>query len=241
VKTLKIVGITVGAIVIVVVLVIGYLGFMPGVSNVFGSNQPKDLGVTYTAADYNSAHTKNGTTHSVLTVSTAPENSIKFFGSHPVNTTYSQAEFNAEINNRQWEYYPLKDCQLRINPDNTVEFSGIIKIDRIKGYMAALRVSEKNMSAITDYIKMVPTDPAVYAKGSLEIANGKIVTSQISEFKVGNLTLTQQIQEKMPDIVNAAYSQMNSYPGLTVKTLKFSNGKVQFEGTLPDSARTVSQ
>ena len=239
-KALKIAGITILAVVVVVVLVIGYFGFMPGVSNIFGSNQPRDLGVKYTAADYASAHAKNGTTHTVITSSTSPENSIKFSGSHPVNTVYTQAEFNAEINNRQWEYYPLEKCQLRINPDNTVEFTGIIKMDRVKGYMQALKVSDSNMRTVMEYLQKVPTDPAFYTKGTLEIANSKIVTSQISDFKVGNVSLTDQVRQETPNIVNAAYGQINAYPGFTVKTLKFSGGKVQFEGTLPDSARVIS-
>jgi hypothetical protein len=149
-KFLKWQGITIGVIVIVAVLVLGYLGFVPGVSYVFGSNKSKDLGVTYTAADYISAHARNGTTHTVLSAGTAPENSITFSGQHAVNTTSTQHEMNALINNRQWEYYPLKDCHLRINPDNTVEFSGIIITDRIKGYLEALKLGENNMKAVTD-------------------------------------------------------------------------------------------
>jgi len=45
----------------------------------------------------------------------------------------------------------------------------------------------------------------------------------------------------MTEIIDAAYSQINDYPGFSVQTLKFANGQVQFIGTLPDSARTVSQ
>jgi hypothetical protein len=238
-KFLKGLMITIGVIVIVVVLVLGYLGFVPGVSNVFGSNQPKNLGVTYTAADYTSAHTKDGTTHTVLPAGTPPENSIVFSGQHPVNTIYTQAEFNALINNRQWEYYPLKDCQVRINSDNTVEFTGIVITSRLDGYMKALKVSNNSMSSITDYLKYIPGNPAFYAKGTLEVINGQIVNTQITQFKVGNLSFTKQIQDKLPEIINAAYSQISKYPGFSIKTLKLSNGQVQFVGTLPDSARTI--
>jgi hypothetical protein len=239
-KFLKWLGITIGVIVIVVVLVLGYLGFVPGVSNVFGSNKPKNLGATYTAADYTSAHARNGTTHTILPAGTAPENSIKFSGQHPVNTTYTQAEMNALINSRRWEYYPLKDCQLRINPDNTVEFSGIVITNRIKGYLTALKLSENNMKSVTDYLKYIPGNPAFYVKGTLEVANGQIINTQVTQFKVGNLTFTKQIQDKLPEIINAAYSHIRSYPGFTIKTLKFINGQVQFIGTLPDSAVTIS-
>ena len=232
-------GLAIAVIVIAAVLVLGYLGFVPGVSNLFGSNKPKDLGVTYTQADYNSAHARNGTTHSILPAGTATENSIKFSGSHPVNTIYTQAEINAEINDRDWEYYPLKDCQLRINADNTVEFSGLVITSRLKNYAAGLKESDDTMNSITNYIKYIPGNPAFYAKGTVEVANGQIVNTNITQFKVGNINFTSQIEDKLPDIINAVETQMQHYPGFTIKTLKFANGKVQFVGTLPDSARVV--
>jgi hypothetical protein len=240
VKFLKGLLITVGVLVIAAVLVLGYLGFVPGVSNLFGSNKPRDLGVTWTLADYDSAHAKNGTTHTVLPATAGPEGSIKFSGAHPVNTTYTQAEINAEINNRQWEYYPLKDCQLRINPDNTVEFSGVIITSNLKGYATGMKLGDDSLNAITNYLKYVPGNPAFYAKGNVEVANGQIVNTDITEFKVGNLNLTSQIQDNLQNIINNIYTQMAAYPGFKITTLKFVNGKVQFVGTLPDSARVVS-
>ena len=234
-KFLKGLAITIGALVIVVVLVLGYLGFVPGVSNIFGSNKPRDLGVTYTAADYASAHARNGTTHTVLPAGSVPN--IIFSGSHPVNTVYTQAEINALINNRQWSNYPLKNCQLKINPDNTVEFSGTLITDRLKGYETALNLGD--MSAILDYLKYLPGDPAFYAKGTVEVENGQVVNTDITEFKLGNITLTNQVQDNLQGITNDVYSEIAAYPGFSITTLKFSNGEVQFVGTLPDSARTI--
>jgi len=45
-------------IVAIVVLVGGYLGFIPGVSGLFGSDQPRDLGAAYTEADLASGQAK---------------------------------------------------------------------------------------------------------------------------------------------------------------------------------------
>ena len=240
-KILKVLGITVGAIIIVAVLVIGYLGFLPGVSNVFGSNQPKDLGVSYSEADYQSAHARNGTKHTVLPSGSIPENSIQFSGQHPVNTTYTQSEFNALINYRQWQYYPLKQCQLKINSDGTLEFSGLVIVSRIKGYMQALGVSENSLKTITNYLKYIPVNAAFYAKGKFEIINGRILNTDLITFKVGNLNLTNQVKNNLSSIISGVYSQMDAYPGFSIKTLTFHNGQVQFEGTLPDSARSVTK
>ena len=234
-KFLKGLAIAIGALVIIAVLVLGYLGFVPGVSNIFGSNKPRDLGVTYTAADYASAHARNGTTHTVLPAGSAPN--IIFSGSHAVNTVYTQAEINALINNRQWSNYPLKNCQLKINPDNTIEFSGTLIIDRLKGYETSLNLGD--MSAILDFLKYLPGDPAFYAKGTVEIENGQIVNTDITEFKLGNITLTNQVQDNLQSLTSNVYSEIAAYPGFSITTLKFSNGDVQFKGTLPDSARTI--
>ena len=240
-KILKVLGITIGAMLIVAALVVGYLGFLPGVSNVFGSNQPKDLGVTYSESDYQSAHARNGTTHTVLPGGSIPEHSIQFSGQHPVDTTYTQSEFNALLNYRQWQYYPLKQCQLKINPDGTLEFSGVVIVSRIKGYMQALGVSENSLKTITGYLKYIPGNAAIYAKGRFEIINGQIINTELTNFKVGNLNLTNQVKNKLSSIISGVYSQMDAYPGFTVKTLTFNNGQVQFEGTLPDSARSVNK
>jgi len=219
---------------------LGYLGFVPGVSNLFGSNQPKDLGVIYTEADYASAHARNGTTHTILPDALNPEDSIKFSGQHQVNTTYTQAEFNALINYRDWEYYPLRDCQFRINQDGTLEFTGIIIKNRINGYMEALGADENSLNTILGYLKYIPGNVAFYTKGKFEIINGQIINTNVDTFKIGNLSLTGQVEDNLSSIISGAYSQMNSYPGFTIKTLTFNNGQVQFEGTLPDSARTIS-
>jgi hypothetical protein len=240
-KFLKGLGITVAALIVVAVLVLGYFGFVPGVSNLFGSNQPRDLGVTYSMADYNSAHAKNGTNHTIISGNPSPQDSIQFSGQHPVNTTYTQSEFNALINYRQWAYYPLKECQLKINPDGSLEFSGVVDVSRVKGYMQALNVSESDLKTVTDYLKYIPGDAAVYASGKFEIIDGRIVNSDITEFKVGKLDITGQLQNNLPSLVDAVYSQMDAYPGFSVKTLTFHNGEVQFQGTLPDSARSVGK
>ena len=111
-------------------------------------------------------------------------------------------------------------------------------MNRLKGYQTAMNLGD-NMNAITGYLKYIPGDPAFYAKGTIEVVNGQIVNTEISEFKVGNLTLTNWVQDNLQSIMSSVYSEITAYPGFSITTLKFTNGKVQFVGTLPDSARTI--
>ncbi|PKH44539.1 hypothetical protein CVH13_01850, partial [Dehalococcoides mccartyi] len=60
------------------VLVMGYLGIMPGVSSLMGSDKPRDLGITATSQDYQTMVTKSGVTVSALPSDTLPADSLTF-------------------------------------------------------------------------------------------------------------------------------------------------------------------
>ena len=66
--------------ILVIVLIIGYLGFIPGISNLFGSNKPKDLVVKYTLADLESAKKKTNFKFTELNSNLPPKDSIIFNG-----------------------------------------------------------------------------------------------------------------------------------------------------------------
>jgi hypothetical protein len=232
-------GILIGiaAVVLIAVLVLGYLGFMPGVSNLFGSNKPKNLGATYTQADYQSARTKMGTIITDLPADASPEKSIKFSGQKNINVTFSQSEFNSLLAERQWKYYPLKNSQLKINADGTAEFSAVLIKGRIEGFAKAVGVSQDNIDEVTKYIKMLPGDPAIYLKGKCSVTNNRISQS-VSEVKVGKLDLTGQIKDNAGSIVDWVQSELFTLPGVNIKSFQLVNGSVHFEGTLPDVARS---
>jgi hypothetical protein len=233
-------GFVIGIMVIVViaVIVLGYFGFMPGVSNLFGSNRPRDLGVTFTAADYQSAKAKQPSVISDLPAGAPAEQSLKFSGGRGINTTFTQAEFNALLNNRQWEYYPLKDCQLRINQNGTAEFSAILLKDRLTPFARAMGISESDIKVLNDILRWVPTSPAVYAMGTVTVSNGQISNANISDFQVGKLSLTGQAQDNISRLRDLAQTLMSEVPGFSCQSFKFVNGQVQFQGTIPDVARS---
>lgn len=225
-------------IAVIIVGVLGYLGFMPGVSNLFGSNKPKDLGVTFTANDLKSARAKTGTVITDLPSGAAPQDSIKFGTPRQVNATFTQAEFNALINNHPWEYYPLKDCQFKINPDGTAEFSGVLMVDRLQGAMQALGVSQDNMKVLNDYLKAIPGNPAVYIKGNASVVNNQVSTADVSDFKLGNMSFTKQVQDNESSLTSAAETMMRTITGMNVQSFNITPAGVQFKGTLPDIARS---
>ena len=121
-------GLLIFIVVILVVAVGGYLGVVPGVSSLFGANKPKNLGVTFTSQDLTSAEAKAGTQIVTLAPNLPPSQSISFSGQKNVNTTFTQSEFNAWMNN-SWDD-ALLGCQLKISSDGTAS-----RIEPVKPFM----------------------------------------------------------------------------------------------------------
>jgi len=221
---------------IVVILVVavgvgGYLGIIPGVSSLFGSNKPKNLGVTFTSQDLTNAEAKAGTQIVTLAPNLPPSQSISFSGQKTVNTTFTQGEFNAWMDN-SWDD-ALLGCQLSINSDGTAEFSGVLHTDRIQAFEEALGITVTDMSVINKYVRFIKGNPAIYIKGTGSIVNGQI-NLDIQQMKVGNLSVPASIiQDNQGSLISFMQNMINQIPGLSINNAGFVNGQVQFDGTLP--------
>jgi len=234
-KVLRNILIGVGSFVLLVVLVLGYLGFMPGVSALFGSSTPKDLGVTYTAQDFASAHAKMG---SMMQESTATsiKDSIKYSGSKQVSASFTNEELTATANSGKWKYRPVKDVQIKVSPNGTVEVSGKIIKDNIDKVAQVYGYTDEDIKKGEDIIGFIPGNPTFYAKGKATVTNNQ-VNMDIEELQIGRIDAKNIISESdAQSIINSGISQV---PGLNVKSLTFSDGKMNFDGTVPASISRV--
>jgi hypothetical protein len=238
-------GIFIGilSVVVVLVLVAGYFGFIPGVSKIFGSDKPVDLGVTYTAADNASGHAKGGIQILTLPVGTPPQQSLIFSGTKPANFNLTQQEATAMINNNTWAYLPVSDVQVRFNPDNTAEWSGILNLDKLHDYALARGLSETDYNeAIAQVSKyaVIQQDMPFYVKGTGSVVNGHIAFN-CDSLKLGRLPveLASQINSRHDDLLNLLQKDVLSIPGFTCNNLSISDGQIHFDGTLPQSASMV--
>lgn len=235
---LKVFAIALLAVVLVLVLVGGYLGLVPGVSGLFGSDRPRDLGATYTQADYQAARAKMGMTVSDLPADAPPEQSISITNINNVNISLTQSEVNALVNISEWKYYPLRDVQVNIQPDNVVEFSGIIIKDRIEGCALALGASKSDMRAVMGFIRYVPANPTIYFKGTITIIENRVTVLDVSELRVGRMPFLIRFRQSKDTLVKIIESWLAPRTVFTIRTFRFSSGQLQYEGSLPDIARS---
>lgn len=233
---LKIFGIAVLAVMVVLVLVGGYFGFIPGVSNIFGSNKPRDLGAVYAQSDYQSARNKMGTNITELPPEAPPEQSIRITNINNVNINLTQNEVNAIVNINEWKYYPVTNCQVNIHTDNTVEFSGIILKDRVENCAKALGASDNDIQVLMSYVRYVPTNPIVYFVGTFTIIENKVTILEVNELQIGRLSFLNQFQEKRVQIIQIVESWLAQSANFKIRTCRFVNGQLQYEGSIPDVA-----
>jgi hypothetical protein len=205
---IKILGVGIIGIVLLGVLVLAYLGFVPVLSDLMGTNKPKDLGVSYSEVNYGSGLAKvpgSSVLNPEYLCVTCPYTSS---GSVAVNTSFSQEEFTAMINKRNSTVGPLRDAQFKFNADGTVEASGLLIDPRITG--------------------------PVYVKGKIDFANGRSAALKLDLAQIGNIPLPADQAKIAQDIANDTIQKTFAQnPGLSITSITIEEGKVNFDGTLP--------
>ena len=221
--------------VIVVVLVLGYFGFVPGLSEALGANTPKDLGVRPTSADLQSANAKLGVTYSTLPAEAQGKTSLVETGTHPIDVKLTSEEITALLNDHasKWKYYPIDHIQVRINADNTVEVSGVLRVDRWKGYADAIELPESARSQVRPYLAYVTTNPSIYLKGTLSIHSPPQVT--IQEAQVGRIVLSQSQVDSFLFAIADFISYVANLHGIQITSFEVYGGLVSVLGTAPNN------
>ncbi|RIE06050.1 hypothetical protein [Candidatus Cryosericum terrychapinii] len=235
-------------IVILVILGLGYLGFVPGVSKILGADEPRDLGVTYTDADLKSMTSKNHVQRVVVESAPDIKSSFVLKGTQAIKNVFTDTEITARLSQESdWSLNPFTDVQVKIGQDGTVEASGVVRVDRLKGYAEATGMSPQEIEVISkvmDKYKVPKTSFPAYVKGNLTIENNKL-DIDLSELYIGKIPVAKALYSQAKIVFEGLVDERltsGGYGSLDVKSLSFSNGKMNFSGNIPKvitTARTV--
>lgn len=217
-------------------LALGYLGFVPALAGVFGSDQPRDLGITYSAADLQSANQKAGFATVALPPATNPEASLRLSGKMETNDSFTDRELTALINDHEarWKYYPVSDGQVRINPDGSVEASGVLRVDRAYGYAAATGVSADIVDAVVDRLQISNVNPPFYVKGTVVVENNR-VRGEVHQAELGRFGIPANwISDNEGTIVSFLEDRI-ARAGISARSVTFANGAMHLDVTIPET------
>jgi hypothetical protein len=235
-KVLKILVLAVFVLIILLVGTLGYFGFIPVLSSVFGSDKPRDLGVKYTEKQYLDYTEKAATQITTTNEAVSPENSLTYSGTKDLKQGFTQEEISARLNYSKWKYMPVKNVQIKIDQDGSVEFSGIVVYDRLGGFIereGAGQYSKADIDKGLNYIKLIGRDFPVYAKFKASINNNQL-TENIQTIEVGRFSIPLKTVNADSVVVSVSQSIMGKVPGFYAKSVSFENGKMNFEGNVPE-------
>lgn len=237
-RLLKWVGLPLIAIIVIITLVAGWFGFMPGVSRLMGATKPRDLGVRYTEADYNSYKSKTGGKY--LDFAVAPANPNKpskkqvFADPKKLETTLSSQELTAAINMVNWQWMPITNAQVKVI-EGGVEISGNLNTDHIiefANFIGGVGVSSDDVAEARTWLNRFMKNAPVYIKASGDITNGKI-NMNISKAQIGRFNIPlglagDVLTDGTKNIQNNGLSQKYYANSVVLR-----NGSLQFNGVAP--------
>jgi len=193
-------------IVIIPLFVLGFMGFIPGLSIILGASKPRDLGVKFSPVDLKSVRIKSQIEYKVLPDSTNPLNTRRFDGKRDVTAEFTSAEITATMNNQPWKYWPYKDVQVKFNGDGSGEISGVFIKSKLPGYAAAINAPTQAVDFAT---KFLPNDPVFYVKIKASLTENKIATFEPMAFEIGRMPLPLSLFLSFNGIklINSVYAQ----------------------------------
>lgn len=224
------------AIVIVPVLVLGWLGLVPGVSEVMGAREAKDLGVQHSPIDIRHYQSKSGIKFE--TAERAPEHPKKpgkkksFDDPKRIEARFTQEELSATLNSASLAWLPVKDIQIRLS-DGTIEVSGLLSGEQMSELLrqAARRgVSESDLAWVAAYVERLGGDVPVYVRATGGVQNSQL-DLDLQEVAIGRFVLPAEILGRIaPDGIHKTIRASDDF---AIDSAVPEDGALVFSGILP--------
>lgn len=228
---------------IAVLLIAGYFGLIPFLSNLMGANNPKDLGIDYSQKEFKSFTEKTGGQLIIIKKTLTPATSISYSGQLNFDSSFTQEQISARLNYSPWKYMPVNNTQVRINKDGTIEFSGNLLIARLPGFIAREGMGQYSMTDVIkglDFIKVIKINPPVYIKFKASIENNNL-SLNVQKIEIGRFNLPLQKIKVNKTLTSVAESILSKVPGFYAKEVNFSDGKLNFKGTIPEKMKVETE
>ena len=133
--------------------------------------------------------------------------------------------------------FPLRNVQIKFNPDGTAEASGYLKINNAIILAKNLGYSDSDIDKGKEYIKYVSGDLPFYVKGTGEMINNKITMSPQS-FKIAKVSVPESIITPASALVSDMISRrINQIGGADIKEASFKNGIFKLQGSIPETIK----
>ncbi len=218
----------------------GYFGLIPGVSNLFGSNKARDLGVKYTQADFDSVVAKGGAERTVMASSEANAQGLLYEGATQINQSFTSSELTALTNKYdRWVNNPFSNLQIKIT-GNSAEVSGIVSMKTMFTMIKSLGFSQAQIDEAMAKYNVPYADIPFYVNGQASIVNNKGAMN-LSKVELGRVPVPQaMVTQYQGEVTNLVMDSLLKVPNIDIKKASFENGQLAVDGTFPNKQKTVT-
>ncbi len=233
---------TLGIVLIVMTIIVLVLGFLfPGLL------WTKDLGIKYTDADYQSVLAKLDYIKDAIPTGDSRDDYAYTYGKTTnIETEFTSAEITAFINTDRPSYYAVKNVQVRINSDGTIDASGIVNVDYFLSEVLSGKFSREQI------VKEIPA--LGFLPGSVNLAlnfDGGIINNKasgsINSAEVQGIPIPTEYVNSDEAIstvtggLNDMLTKNSSKSGSVFEKLAVENEKIVLKGQFPSSLNRVKK
>jgi hypothetical protein len=214
------------------VLVGGYLGFVPIVSNVLAKQ--RDLGVEIDHNYYSAVSEQLGIEMNL----SDPDGVPSYEGTVPLEESFSSEQASSIL--AGWEtlydyikYVPFEDVQIKIHEDGTAEMSAILNVAKGIEIAREMGYTGEEIDEGLKYVKFVNNRMPFYAKGRAGIQNGQVFLEG-DVLEIGRVKVPENILKTVETGASSITEQrISQIPGLNVDSIELKNSKAHVSAEIP--------
>lgn len=213
-------------------------GFVPVLAKLVGADKPRDLGVVSTPAQATAVVQKLGIKLESPPAATSPNRYRKAYsGQAPINQDFTESEVSALLNYNHVSFWAVKDAQVRIHADGTLEAAFIVRTSEL-----TIRRDGDVPTGIMRYLPAVlPAELPVFVKGRLDVVGPQQIRTDIQALEIGRVSVPAAVvggdaESRANQYIN---DRLKNIPGLSIQEISFQDGKAHFKGTWPKEFRRI--
>lgn len=211
----KIIAVIVVIMILVSVIAATGVFYVPGFSEVFGTNKARDLGIKADPTKFNALLARENVKLSGPASNFDLTANIQYGQARPMDVTVSSEELTSMMQATNNANGPLKNMQVRLGNNNQMEMSADANLQKY-GY---------------------PVNGPVYLKGTLEKSGSGSVNIIVKEGSLGLIPVPEGILQQAGDGIEQQINhQLGSMPGMRIDTLGIQNGQLHYSGAFPQTA-----
>jgi hypothetical protein len=157
----------------------------------------------------------------------------------PVNINLTSEEMTSFLNYNRPPYYAIKNVQVRVNADDTIEMSGTINTNYLLDTVVGGVYSRSQVTSAFPPTAIFPGNLNMYYKASGQIESQKAVELSLKSVEIQGIGVPSPVYSSS-DATNIATNILNSFISrieiknhATYDFVKVKNSMVNFIGTVP--------